>query len=122
MFEDEQDLDVVVVAVCDGTLVLKKVSDGYGGVAVQQCLLEKRSVTAVYGHLRFASITANVGDVLKRGDSLGVLGKGYSAETDGERKHLHLGLHEGTGVTVRGYVQSKTEIGQWLDARLSFPL
>jgi hypothetical protein len=121
-FEDEQDRDVVVAAVCDGALALKKISDGYGGVAVQRCLLENRPVTVVYGHLRFESITAEVGDALKRGEMLGVLGKGYSVETDGERKHLHLGIHEGTDVTVRGYVQTKSEAGQWLDARLYFPL
>ncbi|WKZ29501.1 MAG: M23 family metallopeptidase [Patescibacteria group bacterium] len=121
-FDDEQDRDVVVSAICDGELALKKLSDGYGGVAVQRCLLDNEPITVVYGHLRLESIDAKAGDVLKRGERLGALGKGYGAETDGERKHLHLGVHRGTAITVRGYVQTKAEMGQWLDARLYFPM
>lgn len=35
------------------------------------------------------------------------LGNGYSSDTDGERKHLHLGIHLGEVVDIRGYVQKK---------------
>ncbi|MDP1845177.1 MAG: hypothetical protein Q8L09_00330 [Candidatus Moranbacteria bacterium] len=43
------------------------------------------------------------------------MGKAYGAETDGERKHLHLGIHKGAGVNILGYVQSKAELSGWLD-------
>jgi len=45
-----------------------------------------------------------------------VLGKGYSAQTDGERKHLHLGIHKGTNVNLLGYVQNSQALSQWFDA------
>lgn len=121
-FDDEQDRDVAIVAICDGTLALKRIADGYGGVAVQYCEIENKPVTVVYGHMRLASIPFKVGDAVQRGETLGVLGTGYSSETDGERKHLHLGIHEGTEITIRGYVQTEAEMRRWLDARLSFPL
>ncbi len=38
-------------------------------------------VTVVYGHLRFSSIEAEAGEELKAGETLGVLGTGYSRET-----------------------------------------
>jgi murein DD-endopeptidase MepM/ murein hydrolase activator NlpD len=113
----EQAVDVPVSAVCDGALALKEYASGYGGVAVQRCVLDSRDVTIIYGHLKLASITAKVGATLKRGDRLGVLGKGFSAETDGERKHLHLGIHLGTTIDIKGYVQTKAELAGWLDAR-----
>jgi len=43
------------------------------------------------------------------------LGKGYSDETDGERKHLHFAIHKGTKIDVRGYVQTKGELQDWLN-------
>ena len=121
-FADEEDREVAVSAVCEGELVLKKSSAGYGGVVVQRCQIDHEPVTVVYGHLRLESVSAKVGDLVKRGAALGVLGKGYSAETDGERKHLHLGVHRGSSLTVRGYVQTKAAMSEWLDARLYFPM
>jgi hypothetical protein len=112
----ERDEDVAVAAVCDGRLLLKKRATGYGGVAVESCVLDGRAVTVVYGHLRLASVKANVGDAVARGATIGVLGTGYSAETDGERKHLHLGIHVGKGVDIRGYVQTTAALAVWLDA------
>ena len=45
------------MAVCTGPLRLKEWATGYGGVAVEQCQLDKQTVTIIYGHLRLASIT-----------------------------------------------------------------
>ncbi len=121
-FANEQDRDIEVFAVCDGALALKKTATGYGGVVVQRCVLDDQPVTVVYGHLKLSSVTVKTGEALKRGDALGVLGKGYSTETDGERKHLHLGIHKGATITVLGYVQKSADLDQWLDARLLLPL
>ena len=114
-FPDEADIDVPVRTICTGELLMKRFASGYGGVAVQGCTLDEQSVTVVYGHLRLSSIGASVGDTLQAGDPLGVLGTGYSEETDNERKHLHLGIHRGTAVNILGYVASKRELDQWID-------
>ncbi len=113
---EEQNTDVSVMAFCEGKLLEKKIASGYGGVAVESCLLEGQNVTVVYGHLRLSSITAKVGNQLKSGDFLGKLGKGFSSETDGERKHLHLAIHKGSSINILGYVQSKAQLSEWLDS------
>jgi len=112
----EQNIDVPIFAACDGKLLLKKYATGYGGVAVQSCRLDGTDVTVIYGHLRLASIAPNVGDGLKAGDKIAVLGTGYSTETNGERKHLHFGIHKGTSVSILGYVQTQNALSGWLDA------
>lgn len=114
---DEQKTDVIIHAICDGKLLMKKWATGYGGVAVQSCVLNGEAVTIIYGHLRLSSIKEKVGDTLKAGQTFALLGNGYSTETDGERKHLHLGIHLGSSVNILGYVQSKSALSQWLDAK-----
>ena len=111
----EQKLNITIYAICDGRLLLKKYASGYGGVAVQSCVLNKQNVTVVYGHLRLSSITLKTGKAIKAGQPLGLLGAGYSQETDGERKHLHLGIHKGKAINLSGYVKTKKELSQWLD-------
>ena len=115
IFDDEIDKEVPVSAVCAGPLLLKRTATGYGGVAVQACQLEGNDVTVVYGHLKFSSISPKIGDQIEQGQKLGILGKGYSTETDGERKHLHLSIHKGKSVVLLGYVQNKNELNNWLD-------
>jgi hypothetical protein len=114
-FPDEQGGDVPVNAVCNGPLRLKRTAQGYGGVLVQRCSYQSQPVTVVYGHMRLSSVKQNVGAELKAGDALGVLGTGYGAETDNERKHLHLGIHKGSATELRGYVQNESELDQWMD-------
>lgn len=111
----EQTVDVPVFAACNGKLLLKKYASGYGGVAVQACVLAGQDVTIIYGHLRLSSISPNVGDPLTAGQQIAVLGTGYSQETDGERRHLHFGIHKGTTVNILGYVQSKEQLNGWLN-------
>ena len=115
IFPEELNIDVQVKAVCSGKLLFKKYATGYGGVAVQACELEKQPITVVYGHLKPDSIKANVGDTLNASDALGILGKAYSSETGGERKHLHLGFHKGTAIDILGYVQNQAGLSGWLD-------
>ena len=111
----EQNIDVPIYAICSGPLVLKKYATGYGGVAVQSCDINKLAVTVVYGHLRLNSINIKSGQQLQSGEQIGVLGRGYSTETAGERKHLHLGIHLGSAIDLLGYVQSTKELTGWLD-------
>lgn len=112
---DEQNIDVPIKTICDGKLLRARFANGYGGVAVQSCTLDNNPVTIIYGHLRLSSIAAKVGDELKAGDFLANLGMGYSKETDGERKHLHLGIHKGSRITILGYVKSKEQLSNWID-------
>lgn len=114
-FEDEQAVDIAVYAVCDGRIRQTHSINGYGGVLIQDCTLHGEAITVLYGHLRQTSIQKKAGDLLKTGDEIGVLGTGYSLETSGERKHLHLSIHRGSAIDVRGYVQSKTELDAWED-------
>lgn len=114
-FGEEQELDIEVAAICDGPLLVKRTASGYGGVAVQSCRIGDREATVVYGHLKLASIDREAGEHLAAGDRLGLLGRGLTSETDGERKHLHLGIHLGPDVDIRGYVQDSGTLGQWLD-------
>jgi len=115
IFPEEIDQEVQISAVCDGTLRLKEYASGYGGVAVETCNLNGIPITVIYGHLKLASIAANVGESLKAGDRLGILGAAYSQEADGERKHLHLGFHNGSAINILGYVQSQSALSAWLD-------
>ncbi len=112
---EEQNVDVPVKALCDGKLLVARYASGYGGVAVESCVLDKQSVAVIYGHIRLSSIKVKVGDQLKAGDFLAKLGKGYGSETDGERKHLHLGIHRGANINVLGYVAAKSQLSAWLD-------
>jgi hypothetical protein len=119
IFNEEQDLDVSVKAICDGELLQARHASGYGGLAVQSCQLEGKSVTVIYGHIKLSSMDAKIGDRLEKGNFLADLGDGYSNDTDGERKHLHLGIHRGEAVDLRGYVQKKEQLRDWLDPCLS---
>lgn len=117
----EQMSNVTIYAVCDGVLLRKATLRGYGGVAIQLCKLENKPITVLYGHVKLTSVTIKVGQKVTKGETLAVLGRPYSAETGGERKHLHLGIHQGTKIDTRGYVQNKSELKRWLDALKYIP-
>lgn len=114
-FPNEQDIDIPVYAICTGPLLLKKTASGYGGVVIQKCDLAGETVTIIYGHLRFSSITAIKDQTFTTGQKLGILGTGYSAETDYERRNLHLGIHKGSSINILGYTPRKSELSNWLD-------
>jgi hypothetical protein len=116
VFSDELEKDVPVKAICQGKILRKERASGYGGVLVQSCEFGDEPITVVYGHLDPASISKNVGDNLGQSEFIGNLGKDKSAETGGERKHLHLGIHKGAEVNFLGYVPSQTHLSSWIDA------
>ncbi|MCX6797789.1 MAG: hypothetical protein NTX66_01025 [Candidatus Falkowbacteria bacterium] len=81
----------------------------------QKCNLNKQTVTIIYGHLKLASIKPALGDQLEAGENFAILGQGYSVETDGERKHLHLGIHKGVSISLLGYVSKSADLSAWLN-------
>ena len=111
----EKNESVRIFAICPGKLIFKKWVTGYGGVVVESCLFNKVPITITYGHLKLDSIKNNIGDQLNVGQPLAVLGSGYSQESDGERKHLHLSIHKGDQINLRGYVNSQNELDNWID-------
>lgn len=115
IFPEELSADVPVRAICSGKIAVKRFASGYGGVLVQDCTLDSQPITVIYGHLKLASISKNAGDSLNAGDVIGTLGKAYSSETDGERKHLHLGIHKGSTISILGYVSSQSQLSGWID-------
>lgn len=110
----EANIGIAFKAICSGKILQKRTASGYGGLLVQACSINNQPVTVVYGHVSLKSIAKNVGDNLVQGEQIGVLGHSPD-ETDGERKHLHLGIHLGTGVNVAGYTPNPLQLGQWLD-------
>ena len=114
-FPEEANVDVPIHAITDGKILAKEWVSGYGGVLVESGQINNQSVTIIYGHLNLTSINKKTGDNLAAGEKIGVLGKGYSQQTDGERKHLHLGIHKGTAVNILGYVNNKSGLGGWID-------
>ncbi len=111
----QDETDVPVYALADGTVLFVGRVNGYGGVIILQFSYEDQDYTALYGHLRLSSVTAKIGDDVTRGQKLAVLGSPNSEETDGERKHLHFAIHAGTALEFRGYVQSSAELSGWRD-------
>lgn len=114
-FVDEADKAVTITAFCGGKIVSKKSADGYGGVVVQECQLGTQAVTIIYGHLKLASVTNNIGDYLAPGATIGELGQANSTDTGDERKHLHFGIHKGTAIDIKGYVSTQAALSAWLD-------
>lgn len=115
ILEWEENTDIIIKAICSGPLLMKKWATGYGGVVVQKCERDTEVITVVYGHLKLASIEAAINTELRAGDTLGILGKWYSSETDNERKHLHLSIHKWSVVNIRGYTSSEWELSQWIN-------
>jgi hypothetical protein len=110
----EENSKVPFNAICTGKILQKRTASGYGGVLVQSCTYQNQPITVVYGHIELASITKGVGDSLAQNEQIGYLGQPPS-ETDGERKHLHLGIHKGSAVNIAGYVTKQSDLSGWLD-------
>ena len=111
--------DVPVYAIAAGTVRTSSFASGYGGVMVIEHTINGRGLFAVYGHLRQSSMLA-AGTAVKQGDTIAVLGTGYSAETDGERRHLHFGI--ATSTTILGYATSTAALNAgWIDPLSLYP-
>ena len=107
--------DVQIRAACTGPIVLQRYVSGYGGVVVQRCTINGSDTTVLYGHVRLSSVDVSVGDTLTIGQTFAILGMANSNETDGERAHLHFGIHRGSDIVLTGYVQSQKVLVHWID-------
>lgn len=112
--------DVPVRAIADGEVIVSTFASGYGGVVVLRHNMFGEEILGLYGHLDPASL-ASRGKEMKKSDVLGILGEGYTKETDGVRKHLHFAILRQNSVDLRGYVKDINDLTQWYDP-LSFYL
>ncbi|MBI1833543.1 MAG: M23 family metallopeptidase [Candidatus Andersenbacteria bacterium] len=114
--QNEVDDDIPVMAVCAGEVIQSGLVSGYGGLVVQRCNLQGEDVTVIYGHLDLDSL-ASSGATVTSGEKIGILAPANSEESGHTRKHLHLGIHKGHDIDVRGYVQTKEELENFLDPK-----
>jgi dienelactone hydrolase len=115
IFPEEENSEVNALSICEGPLLQKRQTSGYGGIAIQKCNIKNQPVTVIYGHLDLESISKNPGEDFQPGEKIAVLGQGFTSETDGERKHLHLGIHLGESISLLGYVENQSALSSWLD-------
>lgn len=111
-YEDNK-TDVPVYAMADGEVVTSRIASGYGGIVAINHRPQFKWYT-IYGHLDPES-TPPVGAKVSGGEQIAILGKGYSEETDGERKHLHFGIINQKRPNVAGYVSNESSLVGWLD-------
>jgi pimeloyl-ACP methyl ester carboxylesterase len=110
----EEPETIAVSSLCEGLIAYSGSVNGYGGVVVQTCRMNNEDVTVLYGHLSPASL-APKGTSLSLQEKIGVLGAAHSSETDGERAHLHLAIHRGSAVELRGYAAQESSLSEWID-------
>lgn len=110
----ELDADVPVFAMCSGKVVYSGFAEGYGGLLVHRCTISGEPVTVIYGHLLLSSLPGS-GTKVVAGNQIALLGPARSHDTDRNRKHLHLGIHRGKSLDIRGYVQAESDIASFID-------
>ncbi len=111
----EAEEEVPVYALCTGPVLSNAWTLGYGGLLIQECEWQSSPITVLYGHIQPSSSTHAVGEILVSGQRIALLGEAKSNDTDGNRKHLHLGIHKGSSIDTLGYVQKPEELDQYLD-------
>ncbi|MCL4390115.1 MAG: M23 family metallopeptidase [Patescibacteria group bacterium] len=114
----EKDSPAPVYSIAAGKILQVSAVSGYGGLIVAAYTLAGQDVTAYYGHVNLTSALAAPGDNVAAGQKLADLGAACSAQTDGERKHLHFAIHKGPTIDVRGYVSTQSELSNWLNPAL----
>lgn len=112
--------DVPVYAICGGRVVYSGFAGGYGGLVVHKCTFKGEPVTVLYGHMGLKGLPVE-GSKVKAGQVIGLLAPARSYESDGNRKHLHLGIHRGEFMDLRGYVQTEEELKDYVDPHFLFP-
>ncbi|MFC1617791.1 M23 family metallopeptidase [Patescibacteria group bacterium] len=112
-FTDRED-EIPVRAIADGEVIEARAVSGYGGLTAIKHTIDDQEIIVIYAHLDPTSLPT-VGSQVTAGEVIGRLGEGNTAETDFERKHLHLGFLKKDSLDVRGYVNSESELDQWID-------
>ncbi|TSC66174.1 MAG: metalloendopeptidase-like membrane protein [Candidatus Berkelbacteria bacterium Gr01-1014_85] len=107
-------VDVPVVAIADGIVKLSQKANGYGGVVIMWHTISGQTRSVLYGHLDPARLP-KIGQTIAAGKTIGYLGVGQSAETDGERRHLHLSIRSDTALELAGYTKTATRLNEWLN-------
>jgi len=105
---------VPVYAIANGTVHSARRASGYGGIVVIKHIISNQDVLVIYGHLDPEKLTPT-NTIVTAGQQIGHLGKGGTDDTDGERRHLHLGILYGTKLDTRGYVNNPDQLSKWLD-------
>lgn len=111
---DELDADVSVYAICQGKVLYAGFAEGYGGMVAHRCRIHDEDVVVLYGHLARAALP-KIGSTVYPGTKIAVLAPARSTDSDGNRKHLHLGIHKGRELDVRGYVRQESELSDFLN-------
>ena len=119
ILQHQQDSEIPIYAIADGIVELNRLVNGYGGVVILSFELDGKSYSALYGHVK-VSADLDIGEQVSAGQFLTHLGRGFSDETDGERRHLHFSLKPGIDLDLRGYVQNKSELEAWLNPQEFF--
>ncbi len=112
---DEISRPVSVYSIAAGRVLKVGSVSGYGGLLIIAYNLNNQPVTAYFGHINLATVAVTVGETVKPGEKLAELGAACSAQTGGERKHLHFALHKGPKIDERGYVSNRMELSNWLN-------
>lgn len=113
----EKQQPVPVYAIANGRIRQISNVNGYGGLLIMEANLEGQPVTLNYGHIDINSASVRVGDTISAGQQLALLGQGCSAQTDGERKHLHFAIHKSTEIDVRGYLPTQVALNSWINPK-----
>ncbi|TSC72640.1 MAG: metalloendopeptidase-like membrane protein [Parcubacteria group bacterium Gr01-1014_38] len=103
-----------VVAIADGTVTRSGIVSGYGGLVAVLHEVDAERLVGIYGHLDPGTLPPR-GTRVRAGQRVGVLGEGFTRETDGERPHLHFGLYRGPDANVAGYVSREERLSAWHD-------
>jgi len=116
--------NLTVVAVADGVVRRAVYNQTWGHIVIIEHRLPDDSwICSLYGHLSPA-LTVKTGEVVRRGQRLGSLGRSLTWENGGYWSHLHFGMRKGefgTGRWVAGYYP--TEIWKegkhgWVDPQV----
>lgn len=113
----EVDGDVPVYALCPGKVRFSGYAEGYGGLLVHECTINKQPVTVMYGHLKRENLPKE-GARVTRGQTLALLAKHRTYDSGANRKHLHLAIHKGNSLDIRGYVQNESDLENFIDPQI----
>lgn len=117
---DDKTAEIPVYSIAEGTVSYAGTINGYGGVIVIAHTIDGKTISAIYGHVDIANAAVKAGDSVVKGERIAMLGDHESTEADGERKHLHFGMYEGSEVRFAGYVKSESELSDWINPTLFF--
>ena len=113
---EEKETAVPIKTVCEGKILYTGIIEGYGGVIIQECIINNQPVSVLYGHLNTKSFSVSAGnDLIPAQTTVAELGKDHTEETGNTRKHLHLGIHKGNHVEFLGYVNDPQDLGEFID-------